>query len=130
MIPYRGRLSLRIARIALALACLGWYGLTAGLHINWLTLVLAAYAVYSFGALAEVRFDAAMRSPIGVLADTFYFGLWVWFAPGTWMPSVAAGYLLASVCLLQDLARTAAVGVVALLLALLLPSPPVPALMW
>jgi signal transduction histidine kinase len=130
MIPYRGRLSLRIARTALALACLGWYGLTAGLHLNWLTVVLAAYAVYSFGALSEVRFVALMRSPIGVLADTLYFGLWAWFAPGAWMPSMAAGYLLASACILQDLARTGAVAVVALLLALLLPSPPVPSLVW
>ncbi len=130
MIPYRGRLSLRIARIALALACLGWYGLTAGLHLNWLTAVLAAYAVYSFGALAEVRFYAAMRSPIGVLADTLYFGLWAWFAPGAWMPSMAAAYLLGSACVLQDFARTVAVAVVALLLALLLPSPTVPSLVW
>ncbi len=130
MIPYRGRLSLRIARIALALACLGWYGLTAGLHVNWLTALLTAYAVYSFGALAEVRFDSAMRSPIGVLADTLYFGLWAWFAPGAWMPSMAAGYLLASACILQDVARTGAVAVVAVLLALLLPSPTVPSLVW
>jgi signal transduction histidine kinase len=130
MIPYRGRLSLRIARIVLALACLGWYGLTAGLHVNWLTAVLTAYAVYSLGALPEVRFDTAMRSPIGVLADTLYFALWSWFAPGAWMPSIAAGYLLASVCILQDSARTGAVAVVALLLALLLPSPPVPSLLW
>jgi signal transduction histidine kinase len=130
MIPYRGRLSLRIARTALALGCLGWYGLTAGLHLNWLTAVLAAYAVYSFGALAEVRLDSAIRSPIGVLADTLYFGLWAWFAPGAWMPSMAAGYLLGSACILQDLARTSAVAVVALLLALLLPSPTVPSLVW
>jgi len=130
MIPYRGRLSLRIARIALALACLGWYGLTAGLHVNWLTALLAAYAVYSFGALAEVRFDSAMRSPIGVFADTLYFGLWAWFAPGAWMPSMAAAYLLASACILQDVARTGAVAVVAVLLALLLPSPTVPSLVW
>jgi signal transduction histidine kinase len=130
MIPYRGRLSLRVARVALAVACLGWYGLTAGLHVNWLTALLAAYAVYSFGALAEVRFDSSMRSPIGVLADTLYFGLWAWFAPGAWMPSMAAGYLLASTCLLQDLPRTGAVAVVVLLLALLLPSPTVPSLVW
>ncbi|HEY1756816.1 MAG TPA: sensor histidine kinase [Bryobacteraceae bacterium] len=130
MIPYRGRLSLRIARIVLALACLGWYGLTAGLHINWLTALLTAYAVYSFGALSEVRLDSKTRSPIGVLADTLYFGLWAWFAPGAWMASMAAGYLLASSCLLQDVARTAAVAVVALLLALLLPSPTVPSLVW
>jgi len=130
MIPYRGRLSLRIARTALALACLGWYGLTAGLHVTWFTAVLAAYAVYSFGALAEVRFVAAMRSPLGVIADTLYFGLWAWFAPGAWMASMAAGYLLAATCILQDLARTGAVAVVALLLALLLPSPTVPSLVW
>jgi signal transduction histidine kinase len=130
MIPYRGRLSLRIARTALALACLGWYGLTAGLHLNWLTALLAAYVVYSLGALAEVRFVAAMRSPVGVLADTLYFGLWAWLAPGAWMPSMAAGYLLASACILQDLARTGAVAVVAVLLALLLPSPTAPSLVW
>ena len=64
MIPYRGRLSLRIARMVLALACLGWYGVTAGLHVELATALLAAYAVYSLGALSEVRFDAAMRSPV------------------------------------------------------------------
>jgi signal transduction histidine kinase len=130
MIPYRGRLSLRIARTALALACLGWYSLTAGLHVTWFMALLAAYAVYSLGALSEVRFYSTMRSPVGVLADTLYFGLWAWFAPGAWMPSMAAGYLLASVCMLQDPARTGAVAVVALLLALLLPSPTVPSLVW
>src|SRR5580658_5487957 len=115
MIPYRGRLSLRIARTALALGCLAWYGLSTGLHVNWLTALLTAYAVYSFGALSEVRFVSLMRSPVGVLADTLYFGLWAWFAPGTWMPSMAAAYLLGSTCMLQDLARTVAVAVVALL---------------
>src|SRR5579863_2756342 len=130
MIPYRGRLSLRIARTALALACLGWYGLTAGLHLNWLTALLTAYVVYSFGALAEVRYDSAMRSPVGVFADTLYFGLWAWYAPGAWMSSMAAGYLLGSACMLQDVARTGAVAVVAVLLALLLPTPPMPSLVW
>ncbi len=130
MIPYRGRLSLRIARTALALACLGWYGVTAGLHVTWWMALLTAYAVYSLGALSEVRFDATMRSPVGVLADTLYFGLWAWMAPGAWMPSMAAGYLLGSTCILQDLPRTSAVAVVALLLALLLPSPTVPSLVW
>jgi len=130
MIPYRGRLSLRIARTVLAAACLGWYGITAGLHVNWLTALLAAYVVYSLGALAEVRFDAAMRSPVGILADTLYFGLWSWLAPGAWMASMAAGYLLASVCLLQDLPRTASAAAVALILAVLLPSPSTPSLIW
>ena len=130
MIPYRGRLSLRVARTVLALACLGWYGLTAGLHVNWLTALLTAHTVYSFGALSEVRFVSLMRSPVGVLVDTLYFGLWAWFAPGTWMPSMAAAYLLGSTCIVQDLARTGAVAVVVMLLALLLPSPRVPSLVW
>jgi signal transduction histidine kinase len=130
MIPYRGRLSLRIARTVLALSCLGWNALTAGLHLNWLNALLAAYAVYSFGALSEARFDKAMRSPIGVLADMLYFGLWSWVAPAAWMPAIAAAYLLASVCLLQDLARTGAVAAVALILAALLPSPASPFLIW
>jgi len=130
MIPYRGRLSLRIARTALALSCLGWYAVTAGLHVTWWMALLTAYAVYSLGALSEVRFDATMRSPVGVLADTLYFGLWAWMAPGAWMPSMAAGYLLGATCILQDLPRTTAVAVVALLLALLLPSPTVPSLVW
>jgi signal transduction histidine kinase len=130
MIPYRGRLSLRIARTALALSCLGWYAVTAGLHVTWWMALLTAYAVYSLGALSEVRFDATMRSPVGVLADTLYFGLWAWMAPGAWMPSMAAGYLLGTTCILQDLPRTTAVAVVALLLALLLPSPTVPSLVW
>ena len=71
-----------------------------------------------------------MRSPVGILADTLYFGLWSWVAPGAWMPAMAAGYLLASVCLLQDLPRTASAAAVALILAMLLPSPASPTLIW
>ncbi len=130
MIPYRGRLSLRIARVALAVACLAWYVLGAGLRESWVTALLAAYAVYSLGALYEVRFDKAMRSPIGVLADTMYFGLWSSVAPGAWMASLSVGYLLASVCLLHDPLRTAAVAVVAVTLALVLPLSATPALVW
>lgn len=130
MIPYRGRLSLRIARTVLAAACLAWYGISAGLHVNWLTALLAAYLAYSLGALYEVRFDASMRSPVGILADTLYFGLWSFIAPGAWMPAMAAGYLLASVCLLQDLPRTVSAAAVALVLAVVLPSPATPALIW
>ena len=130
MIPYRGRLSLRIARVVLAVACLGWYGLTAGLHLTWLTALLAAYVAYSLGTLTEARYDKAMRSSVGVLADTLYFALWSYVAPGAWMPAGAAGYLLGSACLLQDLPRTVLVSVVALALALLLPTPASPTLMW
>jgi signal transduction histidine kinase len=130
MIPYRGRLSLRIARTVLALGCLGWYVLGAGLHLNFLTALLAAYAVYSLGALPEVRFDSPRRNAVGLLADTAYFGLWSWAAPAAWMPAVAAGYLLASAAILQDFLRTVSVAVAALILAFLLPLPAAPGLVW
>lgn len=130
MIPYRGRLSLRIARIVLAVACLGWYALTAGPHVTWMTALLAAYLVYALGALIEVRFDKTMRSPVGMVADALYFALWSYVAPGAWMPAGAAAYLLASAALLQDLPRVGAIAAVAFLLALLLPTPVTPTLVW
>jgi signal transduction histidine kinase len=132
MIPYRGRLSLRIARTALALACLAWYGLTAGFHLNLnaLTALLTAYAVFSLGSLPDIRSHVDMQAAIALLADTAYFALWVWIAPGGWMPSLLAGYLLASAAILHDFARTVSVTVVALILALALPMPPALGLDW
>ncbi|HEY4364371.1 MAG TPA: sensor histidine kinase [Bryobacteraceae bacterium] len=130
MVPYRGRLSLRIARTVLATACLGWFGLTAGLHVNWLTAVLAAYAVYSLGELPELGYPSATRTAIGLLIDTAYVGLWSSVAPGAWMPALAAGYLLASGVVLLDFARTLVLAAVTLFLAVVLPSPAAPDLMW
>src|SRR5579871_760400 len=130
MVPYRGRLSLRIARTVLAVACLGWFGLTAGLHVNWLTAVLAAYAVYSLGELPELGYPSATRTAIGLLIDTAYVALWSSVAPAAWMPAVAAGYLLASGVVLLDFARTLVLAAVTLFLAVVLPSPASPELMW
>jgi signal transduction histidine kinase len=132
MIPYRGRLSLRIARTALALACLAWYGLTAGFHLNLnaLTALLAAYAVFSLGALPETRSNAETFAAVALLADTAYFALWVWIAPAGWMPSLLAGYLLASAAILHDFARTVSVAAVALIVAVALPFPPALGLVW
>src|SRR5579863_8531360 len=122
MVPYRGRLSLRMARLALALACLGWFGITAGLHRDWLTAVLAAFAVYALGALPEIRYDSTVGAAIGLMADTAYFGLWSRVAPDAWMPAFAVCYLLISAVLLHDFLRTVAVAVVSLLISLLLPA--------
>ena len=122
MVPYRGRLSLRFARLALALACLGWFGITAGLHRDWLTAVLSAFAVYSLGALPEIRYDSTVRTAIGLMADTAYFGLWSRVAPDAWMPVLAVCYLLLSAVVLHDFPRTVAVAVVSLLFSLLLPA--------
>ncbi len=130
MVPYRGRLSLRIARTVLAMACLGWFGITAGLHINWLAAVLAAYAMYSLGELPEFGYPSSTRTAIGLLVDAAYFGLWSWMAPGAWMPAVAAGYLLASTLILLDFGRTLVVAAVTLFVAVVLPSPPSPELVW
>src|SRR5690348_18309067 len=130
MVPYRGRLSLRIARLVLALACLAWYGITGQLHWNWVAAVLAAYAVYALGALPEIRFDSTTRATAGLLADTAYFGLWSWVEPGAWMPAFAACYLLASAVVLFDFVRTLAVALAAVALALVLPSAAAPGLVW
>ena len=46
MVPYRGRLALRIARVLLALACLAWYVRAADERFTSVVAVLA-YLVYS-----------------------------------------------------------------------------------
>jgi signal transduction histidine kinase len=130
MVPYRGRLSLRIARTALAVACLGWFGVTGGLHVNWLTALLMAYAVLSLGELPEFGFPSATRTAVGLLTDAGYFGLWSWVAPGSWMPALCAGYLLASAVILLDFGRTVVLAAVTLFLAVVLPSPAAPELVW
>jgi signal transduction histidine kinase len=130
MVPYRGRLSLRIARTALAVACLGWFGVTAGLHVNWLAALLVAYAIYSLGELPEFAFPTATRTALGLLTDVAYFALWSWVAPQSWMPALSAGYLLASAVVLLDFGRTLTVAVVTLFLALVLPVPASPDLVW
>ena len=130
MVPYRGRLSLRIARTTLAVACLAWYGVTAGWHLTWFSALLAAYAVYSLGALPEIRSKSATPAAIALLADAAYFALWAWFAPGSWMPSLTLCYLLSTAVILHDFVRTVSVAAVALVLALTLPVPVAPGLIW
>ncbi len=58
MVPYRGRLALRIARIALAIACLLWYAFRADERFASILAVLAAYLGRSMPwarAVAEVE---------------------------------------------------------------------------
>ncbi|MGH7088200.1 MAG: hypothetical protein ACREFQ_04810, partial [Stellaceae bacterium] len=62
---------------------------------------MAAYAVYSLGALPEIRFDSTRRAAVGLIADTLYFGVWSWVAPEAWMPAFAAGYVLTSAAVLH-----------------------------
>jgi signal transduction histidine kinase len=121
MVPYHGRLALRIARLVLAVACLLWFLRGAGLSFTWVTAILSAYVVYSVGALLEIKFDTPLRAAIGSSADAVFFALWVWIEPAGWPPPLACALLLASAMLLLDLSRMFAAAGVALFLALVLP---------
>jgi signal transduction histidine kinase len=127
MVPYRGRLALRIARVILALACLGWYWRTADERFTSVLAVLAAYAVYAIGAVFETRFDSPVRAGIALVADTVFFGFWNWlmaagwlaWPSGGWFSALLCGYLLASAAVLHDLTRVVVVSAVTLLLVIL-----------
>jgi signal transduction histidine kinase len=123
MVPYRGRLALRIARMTLAVVCLAWYVRGSGLSFTWVISLLGAYAAYALGALLETKFDTPVRAAIGTSADAAFFALWAWIAPGSWPPALACALLLTSAMLLHDLSRALAAAGVALFLALIVPSP-------
>jgi signal transduction histidine kinase len=125
MVPYRGRLALRIARIALAGACLAWYIKAADERFPSLIAILSAYLVYAVGVLFELRLDSPVRARIALIADTAFFGFWSWIAGSGWAGWPAAGwmstllcaYLLASAVLLHDVANVTATAVVAAVIA-------------
>jgi signal transduction histidine kinase len=127
MVPYRGRLALRIARVLLALACVAWYVRAADERSNSILAVLAAYLVYSLGALFELRFDSPVRAGIALVADTAFFGFWSWVVASGWVAWPAAGwmstllctYVLASAAVLHDPLRVVVTTAVVALLALL-----------
>ncbi len=138
MVPYRGRFALRIARVVVATACLAAYGRSTGWHFTWIVALLAAYVVYAIGAMFEVRFDSTMRTNVGLVIDTAFFGFWTYLAPGGWTGSTAAGwlsaldgaYLFSSAVLLQDVFRVATVAAIALIDSLLLTPPEEMSLVW
>jgi signal transduction histidine kinase len=138
MVPYRGRLSLRIARMVVAMACLISYGRSTGWHFTWILSLLVAYLVYSIGSVFEVRFDSTWRTNLGLVIDTAYFGFWTYLAPGGWTGSTPAGwmsaidaaYLFASAALLQEPSRVVIVSFIALLDSLLFTPPEEMSLVW
>ena len=121
MVPYHGRLALRIARLVLAVACAAAYVRTAGFGQNWVTALIAAYTVYSLGAVFAVRYETPIRAATAIVADATNFAIWTWQAPGDWQPALACGYLLGSTVLLHDLVRAAITFAAALFIALILP---------
>jgi signal transduction histidine kinase len=130
MVPYRGRLALRIARAILAISCLVWYARVADERFTSVLAILAAYVVYSAGALFELRFDSPVRAGIALIADTTFFGFWSWvvasgwvgWPSAGWMSALLCGYVISSAALLYDAWRVAVVAaVLALLSALFAP---------
>ncbi|HJU29359.1 MAG TPA: histidine kinase, partial [Candidatus Binataceae bacterium] len=137
MVPYRGRLALRIARLGLAAACLAWYLHAAEERVTSALAILAAYAVYALGALLEVRFDSRLRAGFALIADVAFFGFWSWMigagmaggASAGWISAALCGYVLTASAVLHDLVRVSVVsGVVALLAALFAPHGEMPPL--
>jgi signal transduction histidine kinase len=118
MVPYRGRLALRISRIILAAACLAWYVRVADERFTSLLAVLAAYLVYAIGVLFELRLDSPARGRIALIADTAFFALWSWMVasgyvawPASgWLSAMLCAYLLCSAVLLHDVVRVISVA--------------------
>jgi len=127
MVPYRGRLALRIARIALAVACLVWYVRVADERFTSILAVLLAYVAYAVGSFFELRLDSPFRARIAIIADTVFFGFWSWMAvagwigwpSAGWMSALLCGYVVASAALLHDQIRTIVVAAVLVLLSVL-----------
>jgi signal transduction histidine kinase len=121
MVPYRGRLALRIARTVLAAACLVWFLQGAGLHLTWILALLGAYVMFALGVQLESDFDTPLRAAVCTAADAAHFGLWAWMAPDSWPPLLACGYLMAATTIQQDLMRALGAAAVAVAVALLAP---------
>jgi signal transduction histidine kinase len=138
MVPYRGRYSLRIARLVLAAACVVGYVRVSGWRLTWVIALLAAYLVYAVGSMFEVRFDSTFRTNVGLVVDTAFFGFWTFLAPGGWAGSTPAGwlsaldlaYLLTATVLLQEVSRVALVALVVLIDSLLFTPPEESSLAW
>ena len=122
MVPYHGRLALRIARLILAGVSAAAYVRTAGFGQNWVTALIAAYTVYSLGAVFAVRYESPLRAATAIVADATNFAIWTWQAPGDWEPALACSYLLGSTVLLHDLSRAAITFGAALFIALIVPA--------
>jgi signal transduction histidine kinase len=123
MIPYRGRLALRVARMILAVLALAWYVRSYGFGLNWVVALLAAYAAYALGALLDTKHETPLRAATGTSADAAILALWASLDPGSWPPVLACALLLTSAAMLHDWVRTSAACAVALFLALVLAQP-------
>lgn len=110
MLPYWGRLSLRLARVALALAGAGWAAF-AGVHSFPRTgMVLATYVLFSLSMLPDLHYKSSWRFWCGCVADLAYLALWTRLARDNWMSSACLSYVLVSVALQRGVLETAGVA--------------------
>jgi signal transduction histidine kinase len=121
MVPYRGRMALRVARVALAFATLGAYPFVEGAHLSASLAFLVAYAIFAAGTLYEAKFDAQPGTTIALAIDGAFFTYCLWLLPLAWPPPLALGYLLISAAMLHPFSRVVAAGTVAAILVLLSP---------
>lgn len=101
MVPYHGRFALRVARVALAMACLAWYPFT-GAQVSYALVFLIAYAIFAVGTLFETRFDASPRALIALVIDFVFFAFCRWLVPAAWASEIAFGYVLVSAATLHS----------------------------
>jgi signal transduction histidine kinase len=106
MLPYWGRLGLRLARVALAVAGAAMLGSAETHSIVW--SAAASYIVFSLVMLSDFRHKSEWRFWLGFVGDLGYFALWTRLASGTWVPGACLSYSLASAVLQRGVMETAA----------------------
>jgi signal transduction histidine kinase len=110
MVPYVGRYALRVARVALALACLAWYPFTPNATISSSLVFLIAYAIFAVGTLFETKFDSAPRAIVALVIDGAYFAFCKWLVPYDWASALAFGYVITSAATLHPPIRVVVVA--------------------
>jgi len=106
MLPYRGRLDLRLARVALALAGAARLSFVEAHSLIW--SAAAFYIVFSLVMLSDFRHKSEWRFWLGFVGDLGYFALWTRLASGTSMPAACVSYSLASAVVQRGVMETAA----------------------
>ena len=120
MVPYRGRLALRIARLVLSVIATGWYLRAGVFEPVWVLALLGAHLLYAIFGITDMGHETPVRAAINTAVDGVFFCLWVLLAPREFQPVFAAGYLLLSTGLLQSLRRLAILCGVAFFVAMVL----------
>ena len=118
MVPYRGRLALRIARLVLSVIATGWYLRAGVFEPVWVLALLGAHLLYAIFGITDMGHETPVRAAINTAVDGVFFCLWVLLAPREFQPVFAAGYLLLSTGLLQSLRRLAILCGVAFFVAM------------